>query len=89
VAATLVLDRGRVTEARIVLGAAAPTPLRALAAEAALEGREPTLEAARAAARAAVAEALVLSENGYKTDILKALVERAVLAAARGTGRNL
>jgi xanthine dehydrogenase YagS FAD-binding subunit len=75
---------GRCERASIVLGAAAPVPLRAAQAEAALAGRVVNEESARAAARAAVLGATPLSENGYKLPIFKALVRRAVLQAAGG-----
>jgi len=82
VAVVLNLDGDKVARARIALGAVAPTPFRSEAAERALEGRILTPESAGEAAQAAVAETLPLAENEYKVDILKALVERAVLAAA-------
>ena len=64
----------------IVLGAAAPVPHRAKAAEAALRGK-PILEAtAREAARAALAGAAPLTKNAYKLPIFEALVRRAILA---------
>lgn len=83
VAAVLDLDRtGRCRRANIILGAVAPVPWRSAAAETALGGSEITPEAARAAARAAVAGAAPLSRNGYKLSLVDALVRRAVLAAA-------
>ena len=88
VALVLEMEGDKVARARIALGAVAPTPLRAGAAEAVLEGFVPTPETARAAALAAVAETLPLKENEYKIDILKALVERTILAAAKGDGDN-
>jgi xanthine dehydrogenase YagS FAD-binding subunit len=81
----VVLDRapdGRCQSASIVLGAAAPVPWRARAAEAALTGRGIDAATARAAGDAAVAGAVPLSRNAYKLPILAALVRRAVLAAA-------
>lgn len=72
---------GRCERASIVLGAAAPVPLRAAEAEAALAGRAINEESARAAARAAMKGATPLSENGYKVPIFETLVRRAVLAA--------
>jgi len=72
---------GRVARARIVLGAAAPVPLRVPAAEAALAGKPLTPETARAAAAAAVAGATPLAGNAYKVPLLAALVRRAIHAA--------
>jgi xanthine dehydrogenase YagS FAD-binding subunit len=68
--------------ASIVLGAAAPVPHRAKAAEAALLGRVVDETAARAAASAALAGATPLTKNEYKLPIFETLVRRAVLAAA-------
>jgi xanthine dehydrogenase YagS FAD-binding subunit len=73
---------GRCQNASIVLGAAAPVPWRAHAAEAALTGNVIDAAAARAAGQAAIAGAVPLSHNAYKLPILAALVRRAVLAAA-------
>ena len=68
--------------ARIVLGAVAPIPWRAAGAEAALAGKKITVETAAAAGEAAVTGASPLSQNGYKVQIAKAAVKRAVLLAA-------
>lgn len=83
----VVLEReqgGRCTRASVVLGAAAPVPLRARGAEAALVGQAVGEESARRAAAAAVEGATPLGQNGYKVPVFKALVRRAVLAAAQG-----
>lgn len=81
----VVLERAanRVTRAAVILGAAAPVPLRARAAESQLVGHMVSEESARAAARAAVQNATPLSENGYKVPVFETLVRRAILAAAR------
>jgi len=50
IAFALVVDDGTVTKARIGLGGVAATPIRALATEAALEGRPWSAEVAREAA---------------------------------------
>ncbi|HUJ86651.1 MAG TPA: FAD binding domain-containing protein [Burkholderiales bacterium] len=68
--------------AALVLGAAAPVPHRAARAEAVLNGKRITEDAARSAARAALEGAMPLSGNAYKLPIFEALVRRAVLAAA-------
>ena len=65
----------------IVLGAAAPVPHRAKAAEAALRGQAVQEQTARAAARAALTGAAPLSKNAYKLPIFETLVRRAILAA--------
>jgi xanthine dehydrogenase YagS FAD-binding subunit len=78
-AAVLALDGGRCASASIVLGAAAPVPWRAKAAEAALVGRQVDAGAIAEAARAAVAGARPLAENAYKVQLLEVAVRRALL----------
>jgi len=82
VAVLLDCARDRCERASIVMGAAAPVPLRARGAESALAGRAINEETARAAAREAVKGATPLSENAYKLPIFEALVRRAILRAA-------
>jgi xanthine dehydrogenase YagS FAD-binding subunit len=65
-------------DARIILGAVAPTPYRATAAENALKGKILGPLAAETAAAAAVINAKPLSKNAYKIDIIQALVKRAI-----------
>jgi len=67
-------------DARIVLGAVAPIPYRASAAEDAIKGKALNEETAAAAAEAAVKDAKPLSQNAYKIEITKTLVKRAVLS---------
>lgn len=82
VAVVLEQERGRVSRASIVLGAAAPVPWRARSAEAVLVGKPVTEETARAAARAAVQGATPLRENGHKVPIFEAVVRRTILLTA-------
>lgn len=84
-AASVVLNvsGGNVRSARIVLGHVAPVPWRSQAAEAALTGKGVTDQTAEAAAEAAVKGATPLSRNGYKIQLAKVAVKRAILAAAR------
>lgn len=67
----------------VVLGAAAPVPWRATAAEQVLAGKPIDEGTARAAARAALQGALPLSNNAYKLPIFETLIRRAILAAGR------
>jgi xanthine dehydrogenase YagS FAD-binding subunit len=69
--------------ASIILGAVAPTPRRARAAEDALVGKIVDAQSAAAAGRAALEGATPLSKNAYKAPMLEALVRRAALQAAR------
>jgi NADPH-dependent glutamate synthase beta subunit-like oxidoreductase/CO/xanthine dehydrogenase FAD-binding subunit len=80
VASVITLEDGVCRDAKIALGAVAPTPLRATAAEEVLRGKIIDSAGAKAAAKAAVAEAAPLAGNGYKVEIAKALVRRAILA---------
>ena len=71
------------SDASIMIGAVAPGPFRARAAEQALIGRELDQAAASQAALAAMEGARPLGKNEYKIEIAKALVERAVIKAGR------
>jgi NADPH-dependent glutamate synthase beta subunit-like oxidoreductase/CO/xanthine dehydrogenase FAD-binding subunit len=82
VAVMIDMEAGEVAEARIALGAVAPIPVRAGGAEEFLRGKEISEEVAEKAAAIAVEDAIPLAENGYKAQIVKALVRRALLAAA-------
>ncbi len=75
------LVAGVCRSAAVVLGAAAPVPHRATAAQSTLTGRTIEEPLARSAARAALQGARPLSGNRYKLPIFEALVRRAVLAA--------
>jgi NADPH-dependent glutamate synthase beta subunit-like oxidoreductase len=79
VASIIVAKDGRCSDARIALGAVAPAPFRAVRAEQLLVGTVLNRETASIAAEAAVEGAIPLSRNGYKVQITKALVKRAIL----------
>ena len=70
-----------VRSARVVMGAVAPIPWRAPAAEDALAGRRVDEAVAIAAANAADADAHPMMRNGYKVQIARTAVKRAVLSA--------
>ncbi|MBI5501427.1 MAG: FAD binding domain-containing protein [Deltaproteobacteria bacterium] len=80
VAVVLEMERGRISEARIALGAVAPVPVRAAAAEAFLRGKRPDAATAAQAAALAVEGATPLGDNRFKLPIVRALVERAIRA---------
>jgi len=82
VAAVLDMGSGVCRKAAIVLGAAAPVPHRAKAAEAALAGKAVDETVARTAARVALQGAAPLTKNAYKLPLFETLVRRTVLAAA-------
>jgi len=83
-AVQLHLDGGVCEHAHVWLGAVAPAPWHAEAAEAALAGRRVTPEVAETAAAAAVDGARPLSQNAYKVTMTKTAVKRAILLAAHG-----
>ena len=63
-----------------MLGAVAPTPVRAVEAEAQIKGRALDEITAERAAEAAVKDARPMAMNAYKTEIAKNLVKRAILS---------
>ncbi|MCH8159745.1 MAG: xanthine dehydrogenase family protein subunit M [Proteobacteria bacterium] len=86
VAARLTLDeKGVVSVARIVLGAVAPTPIRAHAAETVLTGSRLSDELIEQAARQAQDAAKPISDvrahEPYRKDMTEVLVRRALVAA--------
>lgn len=81
VASVLTVDGERIKDARLVLGAVAPIPVRAREAESYLRGKPLTPKTAKAAAALAVEGALPLAKNGYKVQVTRALLERAILSS--------
>jgi xanthine dehydrogenase YagS FAD-binding subunit len=79
VAAVITVKDGTCTQARIILGAVAPMPFRAEAAEEAMVGRPVSERVAAEAAEAALADAKPLSMNAYKVEIAKTLIKRVVM----------
>jgi NADPH-dependent glutamate synthase beta subunit-like oxidoreductase len=80
VASLVSKEDGVCKDARIILGAVAPEPLRAKKAEDAIRGRSITETTATEAAEKAVEGAMALSMNDYKIALTKALVKRAIMA---------
>lgn len=81
VASVISLENDICQDARIVLGAVAPRPLRATSAEKVLVGRALDDEQAAAAAEAALEDALPLEKNSYKIPIAREMVRRAIVNA--------
>lgn len=79
VASLVIMDGEVCKEARIVLGAVSPRPIRAIMAEQAIKGKAINIKTAEIAAEAAVAGAVPLNMNEYKVEITKTLVKRALL----------
>ena len=76
------LKGGTATDARIVLGHVAPVPWSAMGAAKALNGMKVDAATAAKCGEAAAEGAKPLSKNGYKIQLVKTAVKRAVLAAA-------
>jgi carbon-monoxide dehydrogenase medium subunit len=77
-------ESGVVSEARIVLGAVAPVPMRAVAAEQAISGKALSEELLCAAAQKAREEITPISDvrasHSYRMEMTEVLVRRALLA---------
>jgi len=82
VAAVLGMEGGTCQRARVVLGAVAPVPWPAPAADQILAGATITEKVAAEAAEAALEGARAMSMNAYKIPLAKRLVRRAILSAA-------
>lgn len=80
----LKMNGDKVSSARIALGHVAPIPYRSPEAEAALIGKTISEASAQAAGEAAVSKARALSGNGYKIQLARVAVKRAILDAAQG-----
>ncbi|MBN1833767.1 MAG: FAD binding domain-containing protein, partial [Deltaproteobacteria bacterium] len=79
VASVVSMKNGICQDARVVLGAVAPRPLRAVAAEKVLVGRHLDDKQAAAAAKVALEDALPLEKNSYKIPIAMEMVKRALV----------
>jgi carbon-monoxide dehydrogenase medium subunit len=82
-AASLVIEHGVITQARLVLGAVAPVPLRARRAEEALLGQPATEETLRRAAEIAREEARPISDQRASADYRRRTSTIAALRALR------
>jgi xanthine dehydrogenase YagS FAD-binding subunit len=71
---------GKITDARVVLGAVAPVPYMVHAANNYLEGKPLTDETASKAADIILKDAKPLAHNGYKVPLAHALIRRTLLA---------
>lgn len=78
VASIIGIENGICKEARIAIGAVAPTPIRATQAEAFLEGKKIDSKIAAEAAEVALSGAKPMGNNAYKVDIAKTLIRRGV-----------
>jgi xanthine dehydrogenase YagS FAD-binding subunit len=84
-AAALRLDGVTISDARLALGGVAMKPWRAREAERILAGARPDASIFRRAAEAALAQAKPSGDNGFKIELARRIVVRALALAAAGT----
>jgi xanthine dehydrogenase YagS FAD-binding subunit len=88
VAVGLELDGGLIKQARFALGGVAHKPWRNAEAEAALNGRPPDEATFAQAADFVLREAQDFGHNGFKIDLARRAIVRALSQAARGTPQS-
>ncbi len=76
-----------IESARVVLGHVAPVPWRSGEAQAYLAGKTISEQVAETAGTLAVARASAMSHNGYKIQLARVAVKRAIMKAAQGGQR--
>ena len=84
-AAALRVENDRIVDARVALGGVAPKPWRAREAEAILAGARADASLFRRAAEAALADARPSGDNGFKIELARRIVVRALALATAGT----
>jgi xanthine dehydrogenase YagS FAD-binding subunit len=89
VAAALRVEKGEIAAARVALGGVAAKPWRARAAEEILIGQPAGGSIFGRAAEAALAEAQPVGDNGFKIELARRTVTRALTLAAAGTPSRL
>ena len=88
-AAALRMTDDTIAEARLALGGVAAKPWRARAAERVLAGARADAAVFERAAEAALAEAKPSGDNGFKIELARRIVARALALAAAGTPERL
>ncbi|WP_328382263.1 xanthine dehydrogenase family protein subunit M [Streptomyces sp. NBC_00400] len=83
VAAVVAAEQGTISEARVALGGVAHKPWRSLDAEAELAGRPATMATYRAAAEAAMRDAVGQGDNDFKIELARRTLCRTLAQAAR------
>ena len=82
-AVIVTVSGGRIQHARVALGGVGTVPWRSLAAERALEGQPAEPSTFRKAANAALRDARPASENGFKVELSKRCIVRALTQATQ------
>jgi xanthine dehydrogenase YagS FAD-binding subunit len=85
VAAVVSTGQGAISEARVAFGGVAHKPWRSIEAEAALTGRPATMATYRAAAEAAMSDAVGQGHNDFKIELAKRTLCRTLAQAARAS----
>jgi xanthine dehydrogenase YagS FAD-binding subunit len=88
-AAALRIEDGIIREARLALGGVAAKPWRTRAAEQHLVGRDPDAVTFFHAADAALVDARPSGNNGFKIELARRIIVRALLLAADGTPQRM
>jgi xanthine dehydrogenase YagS FAD-binding subunit len=88
-AAALRFDGDTIAEARVALGGVALKPWRAREAEQMLAGARADAAVFRRAAEAALASAKPSGDNGFKIELARRILARALALAAAGTPKRL
>jgi xanthine dehydrogenase YagS FAD-binding subunit len=88
-AVALRIEQGVVRDARLALGGVAAKPWRARAAEQYLTGRHPDAVSFFHAAEAALTDARPSGNNGFKIELARRIIVRALTLAAAGTPQRL
>ncbi|SCK13154.1 xanthine dehydrogenase family protein subunit M [Streptomyces sp. WMMB 322] len=86
VAAVLSTEHGTISHARVAFGGVAPKPWRSVEAEDELTGRPATMATYRAAAEAAMRDAVGRGHNDFKIDLAARTLCRTLAQAARAGG---
>ncbi|SED89593.1 xanthine dehydrogenase YagS FAD-binding subunit [Streptomyces sp. 2224.1] len=85
VAAVVATEQGTISQARVALGGVAHKPWRSFEAEAALAGCPATMTTYRAAAEAAMRDAVGQGDNDFKIELARRTLCRTLAQAARST----
>jgi xanthine dehydrogenase YagS FAD-binding subunit len=78
-------DRGTISSARVAFGGVAHKPWRSVEAEAALTGHPAAMATYRAAAEAAMRDAVGRGHNDFKIELARRTLCRTVAQAAQAT----
>ncbi|MFJ3988102.1 FAD binding domain-containing protein [Streptomyces sp. NPDC090032] len=85
VATVVSTDQGSISDARVAFGGVAHKPWRSIEAEAALTGRPATMATYRAAAEAAMRDAVGQGQNDFKIELARRTLCRTLAQAARAS----